>query len=75
MQHRGTARKRIVGVASSDEAPPPGVEIKAGNILIGTMGSSVGKHGLAMVRVDRVEEAKAAGVAPIASGTTLDIQL
>jgi folate-binding protein YgfZ len=75
MQHRGTARKRIVKVAFSGEAPPPGAEIKAGETLIGTMGSSAGGHGLARVRLDRVEEAKAAGVAPIASGTTLQIQV
>jgi folate-binding protein YgfZ len=75
MQHRGTARKRIVQVAFSSEAPPPGAQIKAGDILVGTMGSSAGEHGLALVRLDRAEEAKAAGVAPIASGTTLDVQL
>jgi folate-binding protein YgfZ len=75
MQHRGTARKRIVKVTFSGEAPPQGAEIKAGDLFIGTMGSSAGAHGLAMVRIDRVEEAKAAGVIPIASGTTLAIQL
>jgi folate-binding protein YgfZ len=73
MQHRGTARKRIVKVAFSGEAPPPGAQIKAGDVLIGTMGSSAGGHGLAMVRSDRAEEAIATGVAPIASGTTLHI--
>jgi folate-binding protein YgfZ len=75
MQHRGTARKRIVKVGFSGQAPPAGAEIKAGDILIGTMGSSAGQHGLAMVRLDRADEAKNAGVAPMASGTTLDIQL
>jgi hypothetical protein len=38
------------------------------------MGSSAHEHGLAMVRLDRVEEAKAAGLAPIAAGTRLDIE-
>jgi tRNA-modifying protein YgfZ len=74
MQHRGTTRKRIVKVTFSGEAPPPGAEIKAGDILVGTMGSSAHEHGLAMVRLDRVEEAKAAGLAPIAAGTRLDIE-
>jgi folate-binding protein YgfZ len=74
MQHRGTARKRVAKVAFSGEAPPPGSEIKAGDSLIGTMGSSAGKRGLAMVRLDRVDEAKSAGLTPVASGTTLDIQ-
>ena len=71
MQHRGTTRKRIVKVAFSGDAPPPGTEIKAGDILIGTMGSSAGTHGLAIVRVDRVEEAKAAGERLVAGGIPL----
>jgi tRNA-modifying protein YgfZ len=75
MQHRGTARKRIVPVAFSGDAPPPGTQIKAGETPIGTMGSSAGGRGLAMVRVDRVAEANAAGLAPVASGTRLEIQL
>jgi folate-binding protein YgfZ len=75
MQHRGTARKRIVHVTFSGDPPPPGSEIKAGDTLIGMIGSSAGRHGLAMVRLDRAEEAKAAGITPLASGVTLDIQL
>jgi tRNA-modifying protein YgfZ len=74
MQHRGSVRKRIVKVAFSGDAPPAGAEIKAGETLIGTMGSSAGGHGLAMVRLDRWEDAKAAGIAPIAAGTRLDIE-
>jgi folate-binding protein YgfZ len=75
MQHRGTARKRIVHVAFSGNPPPPGADIKAGDTLLGMIGSSAGRHGLAMVRLDRAEEAKAAGTTPLASGVTLDIQL
>jgi folate-binding protein YgfZ len=71
MQHRGTARKRIVKVVFSGEAPPPGVEIKARDSLIGTMGSSRGEHGLAMVRLDRLEEAKAAGLRLVAGDIPL----
>jgi folate-binding protein YgfZ len=75
MQHRGTARKRIVKIAFAGEAPPAGAEIKAGDALIGTMGSSAGERGLAMVRLDRAEEAKSAGVTLIAAGFTLEIKL
>jgi folate-binding protein YgfZ len=71
MQHRGTARKRIVQVAFSADAPPRGTEINAGKAVIGTMGSSAGGHGLAIVRVDRVEEAKAAGERFVAGGIPL----
>jgi tRNA-modifying protein YgfZ len=69
MQHRATTRKRVVKVSFSGDAPPPGTEIKAGDILVGTMGSSAGAHGLAMLRLDRAEEARAAG-AQIRAGDT-----
>jgi len=62
MQHRGTARTRIVPVEAS-ALPPPGTEIRAGEKIMGQMGSSAGAQGLAMLRLDRVEEGLAAGVA------------
>ncbi len=63
MQHRGTARKRIVGVDGERALPPSGAEIFAGTMPIGTLGSIDGSAGLALVRLDRAEEAKAQGVA------------
>ena len=74
MQHRGTTRKRIVKVAYSGEVPVPGMEIKAGDMLVGTMGSSAGRRGLAMLRLDRADEAKAAGMPLVANGITLEIE-
>ena len=74
MQHRGTARKRVVRVGFSAEAPPPGSEIKAGDTLVGTMGSSAGEQGLAMIRLDRTEEAKAAGIPMTANGVTIALE-
>lgn len=62
MQHRGTARKRLVGVAGAD-LPDQGAEILAGDHPIGTLGSHVGGQGLALVRLDRLAEARASGVA------------
>ncbi len=73
MQHRATTRKRVVKVSFSGDAPPPGTEIKAGDMLIGTMGSSAGRHGLAMVRLDRTEEARVAGVQIRAGETVISI--
>jgi folate-binding protein YgfZ len=73
MQHRGTARKRVVKVAFAGDAPLPGAEIKAGDILIGTMGSSAGDRGLATVRIDRAEEASAAGLQLVASEIPLTV--
>jgi len=61
MQHRGGARKRVVPVAYDDGAPMPGDEIRAGDKPVGYMGSAAKGRGLAMLRLDRVEEALAAG--------------
>jgi folate-binding protein YgfZ len=58
VEHRGTARKRIVRVGFSGAAPAQGTEISTGELTIGRMGSSAGQEGLALVRVDRIAEAK-----------------
>lgn len=67
MQHRATARKRVVPVAIEGEAPPEGAEIRMGEVAIGTMGSSVAARGLALLRLDRLADAIAAGV-PVMAG-------
>ena len=61
MEHRGTARKRIVGVEGEGPLPAIGAEITAGDSLIGRLGSVSGASGLALLRLDRAEEAKARG--------------
>ncbi|MFM1813810.1 MAG: hypothetical protein RLZ98_505 [Pseudomonadota bacterium] len=66
MQHRGTARKRIVPFVSS--APvASGVDVMAGTATIGRTGSVAGCEGLALVRLDRAAEAGAKGI-----GLTVD---
>jgi len=67
VEHRGTARKRVVPVTFPDFGPEAGVPVRIGDIEVGTMGSSVEGHGLAMLRLDRIGEALAAG-APLMSG-------
>ncbi len=69
MEHRGTARTRIVPLAYTGAAPPPGAPIMAGDKSVGTMGSAAGGSGLATLRVDRADEALAAGLALAAHGT------
>lgn len=67
MEHRGSARKRFVIAHGASTLPPAQTEITAatetGRAVIGTMGSSVGQAGLALVRLDRVSEALQAGFA------------
>ena len=43
----------------------------AGDKTVGTIGSSAGRHGLALLRLDRVEDALAAGMPLTAGGVTL----
>jgi len=67
VEHRGTARKRVVPVTFPDFGPEAGVPVRIGDMEVGTMGSSAGGRGLAMLRLDRIGEALAAG-APLMSG-------
>ncbi len=68
MQHRGTARTRIVSLVYPEGfAAEAGSAVTAGERALGTAGSGVGDRGLALVRVDRAADALAAGE-PILSG-------
>jgi hypothetical protein len=71
IEHRGSARKRIVQVAADGFAPEAGLPVTAGDKLIGTMGSAVGELGLAMLRLDYIAEAQAAGVPIVAGGVPI----
>ena len=75
VHHRGTARKRIVPVHFDGPAPAGGADITVGEIVIGTMGTSLDGRGLAMVRTDRAEEAAALGAPPVADGVHLALSL
>lgn len=67
MEHRGTARTRIVPVTAGNFAPDAGVPVMAGDKQVGTTGSHAGNRGLAMLRLDRVADARAAGT-PLTAG-------
>ncbi len=67
MQHRGTARRRILIVSCASELPATGTSITADGREIGTLGSVAGNAGLALVRIDRVKEATHKGI-PILAG-------
>jgi folate-binding protein YgfZ len=63
VERREAARKRVVPVAFAENSPEAGAEIFAGEKPVGYMGSSAGRLGLAMLRLDRVEDALKEGVA------------
>ena len=71
MQHRGTARTRIVAVTLDGTTPVAGTEIRAADKPVGTMGSSAGNHGLALVRADRATDALDAGATLLAGDITV----
>ncbi len=75
MQHRGTARKRIVPVVASTAMPVTGTEIRANDVAIGSIGSLAGNRALAMLRLDRAAEFRTKGVPLMAGDTLVEIQL
>jgi folate-binding protein YgfZ len=70
-QHRGTARTRIMSVAYEGFPPDTGVAVLAGAKQVGTMGSGVEGRGVALLRLDRIADAAAAGLTITAGGVPL----
>ncbi len=73
MQHRGTARTRIVRMTIDGLSPAPGTAITAGDKIIGVLGSAGGGRGLALLRLDRAADAIEAGAAFSADGVALTV--
>ncbi len=73
VEHRGTARKRVVGVGFEGDAPDVGSDIVLDGGTIGVMGSAVDGLGLALLRLDRAEEARRNGTSVTAAGITLHL--
>ena len=67
MEHRGTARTRIVPFTTEHHCPDAGVPVMAGDKQVGTTGSAAGARGLAMLRLDRYADAISTG-APVTAG-------
>jgi len=75
VHYRNSARKRIVKIHFDGPAPAPGTQIMAGETNIGHVGSTAGVEGLAMARLDRLEEARAAGVTLKAGDVAVEVSL
>jgi folate-binding protein YgfZ len=68
MKHRATARRRFL-IADVDGAmPAPGTPVVANGKELGTLATGAGSRALALIRLDRLEDAKAAGAEITASG-------
>lgn len=72
-QHRGIARTRTVG-ATFASAPDEGIDIRAGEKTVGRIGSTAQGRGIALVRLDRVADAKASGLPLVAGDVTVELE-
>lgn len=70
---RNSARKRILKVRFDGPPPLPGSEVMMGDVSIGQVGSIAGSDGLAMLRLDRLEDAKNAGIRLKAGNSGIDV--
>ncbi|MBV2142701.1 folate-binding protein YgfZ [Falsochrobactrum sp. TDYN1] len=75
MQHRGTARRRVLVARTEASLPPMGTPVKVSEREIGTLGSSAGDLGLALVRIDRVKDAIDSGTPIMADDTIITLTL
>lgn len=67
VEHRATARSRVVPIAYDEFSPVPGLPVMAGDKQAGTLGSTAKGRGLALLRLDRIEDALKAGQ-PLTAG-------
>jgi folate-binding protein YgfZ len=74
IEHRGTARTRILPVSYQGIAPEAGMPIMAGNKNVGTLGSTAGGQGLALLRLDRLADALSTGNPLTAGGAVLRVR-
>ena len=71
VEHRASARSRVVPIVYEEFAPSSGLPVTAGGKQVGTLGSTAKGRGLALLRRDRVEDALSAGVPLEAGGITI----
>lgn len=65
MKHRATARKRILPISADKPLPPAGTPVTLGPTEIGELRGNVGANGLAIIRLDRLGDAKEAAAAGV----------
>ena len=52
MKHRGLIRKRLLPVDIDGPLPPPGTDVKRGDVTVGEMRTAIAGHGLALLRLE-----------------------
>ena len=71
VEHRASARSRVVPIVYDEFAPSSGLPVMAGDRQIGTLGSTAKGHGLALMQLDRIGDALAAGATIEAGGIAI----
>ncbi len=67
VEHRATARSRVVPIAYDEFSPMAGLPVMAGDKQVGQLGSTAKGRGLALLRLDRIEDALKNGT-PLTAG-------
>ncbi|MET0940540.1 MAG: folate-binding protein YgfZ [Mesorhizobium sp.] len=75
MQHRGTARRRVLLVKADGPLPSSGTDITANGRSVGTLGTVAGNRGLAIARIDRVKDAMDGGIPLLADGLPVELSI
>lgn len=72
MEHRGTARSRLLPVRVAGAATV-GAELMGGGKTVGTIVGAQGADGLALIRLDRLKDAHEAGVPLLTEGRAVQV--
>ena len=73
VEHRASARNRVVPIAFDRFAPIPGLPVTAGDKNLGMIGSASNGRGLALLRLDRVADALASTTPLTCGGITIQL--
>jgi folate-binding protein YgfZ len=73
VEHRANTRSRVVPIAYDEYSPMPGIAVMAGDKQVGQLGSTAKGRGLALLRLDRVADALAAGTPLTAGGIVIRV--
>jgi tRNA-modifying protein YgfZ len=73
VEHRSNARSRVLPIAYDDYAPIQGLPVLVGDKQAGVLGSTAKGRGLALLRLDRVADALAAGTPLTAGGIAIHV--
>ncbi len=74
MKHRASARRRFMIAEFEDEPPPPGTKLDSMGRDLGTFATGAGRRALALVRLDRLDEARGANAPITAAGKPVNLQ-